>query len=79
MRRGRNHPATWLFWAVDHKTGIEKSHREQEHKSPLGPCCSLWKGKEELLLSRHRTSELSYFSYSFLWSPKKQLLHRSLS
>lgn len=63
----------------DHKPGSAKSHREQEHKSPLGPCCSLWKRREELPLSRHRISELSYFSYSFLESPKKQLPHRSLS
>lgn len=52
---------------------------EQEPLSPLQPGCSLWKGKEELLLSRCRIAELSYFSYSFLESPKKQLLHRSPS
>lgn len=36
-------------------------------------------GREELPLGRRRAAELSYFSYSFLESPKKQLLHRSPS
>lgn len=53
--------------------------QEQDHLSSLGPDCSLWKGREELLLSRRRSAEQSYFSYSFLKSPKKQLVHRSPS
>ena len=74
MRGGRNRPATLIFWAVGHEAGREMPHWEQEPL--LGPGHSLWRGREELPLTRHGTGDLSYFSCSFLKSLKKQLLQQ---